>query len=503
MIMTDSILKLSNIVKTFPGAKVLNNTSLDIKPGEVMGLVGENGAGKSTLVKIITGVYTKDSGDVIYKGKKVEFANAKEAAGAGISIIHQEFSIFPNTSVYENIFLDKKDYMNRFGKINKKKMKEDAVKVINEIGSSIDVNKFASTLNVHEQQVVEIAKAVSSKSDILIMDEPTAALPENEVKNLYKIIELLKKQGVAIIYVSHRMKEIEEICDRVTVLRNGENVGVLEMNQASIKDIVRLMIGKSISDYYPHSEHDISEKMFEVKGLSGKGFHDINFHLKKGEILGIYGLAGAGSKELVESIVGLNKLEKGQIYIAGKRAKNKSYKKAIKNGIGYVPSDRRRQGIIKEMTVGENIILAVADFISKGSFIDNAKANSISEKFIKSLRIKTTGLEQAVNGLSGGNQQKIVLAKWLSINPSILILNEPTRGVDIGAKAEIYALMNELVQKGMGIIMISSEVPEVIGMASRILVMNKGAIKAEFAYGEAEQEELLCVASGGEKTTVS
>lgn len=501
--MSESILKLKDIVKTFPGAKVLDNICLAIRPGEVMGLVGENGAGKSTLVKIITGIYTKDAGEIFYKDKKVEYSNAKEANEAGISIIHQEFSIFPNMTVAENIFLDKKEYIGRLGKVNKKKMKEDAVKAIQQVGASIDVTRLGGTLNVHEQQVVEIAKAVSSKSEVLIMDEPTAALPENEVKHLFDMIRLLKNQGVSIIYVSHRMKEIQEICDRVCVLRNGENVGILDMHQASIEDIVTLMIGRDLKDYYPRTEQKTLETLFEVKGLSGKGFHDASFDVKKGEILGIYGLAGSGAKELVEGIVGLNKLEKGQIFIGDKPVKIKSFKKAIQYGIGYVPSDRRRQGIIKEMSVEDNIILVIADFMSKLSFISKTKAKEISTKSMDSLHIKATGLGQAVNGLSGGNQQKVVLGKWLSINPKLLILNEPTRGVDVGAKAEIYALINDLVAQEIGIIMISSEVPEVLGMANRILVMNKGEIKAEFTYGTTHEEELLRVASGGGKKDTS
>lgn len=500
-----SILEVKGVNKSFGSNAVLKKVNFTLKPGEVMGLVGENGAGKSTLMKIITGVYSFDGGSILYKGHPIHFANAKEALGNGIAIIHQEFNLFQNLSAAENIFLDRHDFRNRFGWVNWSKIREEAEKVLAQLGETFDVNTLVSEIDVREQQLVEIAKAVSSDAKVIIMDEPSASLPENEVNQLFKVIRTLKEQGVSIIYVSHRMNEIMQICDRVTVLRNGADVGVLDMKDPTItlEGIVTLMVGRKIEDYYPHTPHKTGKTVLEVNHISNELLHDLSFSIKEREIVGIYGLAGSGSTELAECIFGLSKLHRGEIKVGDNILQSTSPKKAIAKHISYVPSDRKREGIISELSIEQNIILANLKKYTQSSFLKQRTVKESAQKYINDLKIKTISAKQKLADLSGGNQQKVVLARWLDTAPTVLLLNEPTRGVDVGAKAEIYALIDQLLSDNIGILIISSELEEVLGMCDRIIVMNKGMFTKELVNDGSVTQEIILRYASQQKEAVS
>ena len=494
--MGEIILRTEGIKKDFFGVEVLKGVDFEVKKGEVHGLVGENGAGKSTLVKIITGVYTKSGGKIFLENKEVDFPDPGKARDAGVSIIHQEFNQFANLSVAENIFLDRKEYRNAFGFVNWDKMREDAKAVLNELGADFDVDMPERMLSVREQQLVEIAKAISSNCKVLIMDEPTAALPENEVDKMFDVIKVLKERGVAIIYISHRMREIEQICDRVTVLRDGQKVDTLDMEQSDIDKVIALMIGKSTSNYYSHTERTPGEEILSVEGLSGQGVQDFNLKLHKGEVLGLYGLAGSGTTEVAEMIMGLRRPDSGRVVNEGKDLSLKDIRDSMNSGIGYVPPDRRREGVVVNMPVNSNTIMANLSSYKKALMLDKTKEKDHVQRAIDSLKIKCTSQEQEVLRLSGGNQQKVVLAKWLDRDPKILILNEPTRGVDVGAKSEIYKLIDNLANEGLAILLISSELPEVIGVSDNIMVMCRGKVTGSFSIEAASQDVLLKAASG-------
>lgn len=493
--MSEPILVAKKITKGFFGVEVLKGIDFEVCPGEVMGIVGENGAGKSTLMKIITGLYTNDGGEIIFEGKNVKFADPGMARDAGISIIHQEFNQFSNLSVAENIFLDRKDYRSKFGRINWKKMYQDAERVLDDLGAHFDVSMPVKMLSVREQQLVEIAKAVSSNARVLIMDEPSAALPDNEVQKMFDVVNVLKSKGVGIIYISHRMKEIEQVCDRVTILRDGVNVGVVTMSEGVIDEVIAKMIGREISDYYPHSKRIRGEIVLKCEGIFGSGLRNVSLTMHKREILGLYGLAGAGATELAEMIMGLRSLDKGIVEKDGKRVKVNSIAASMDAGIGYIPPDRRQEGIIVDLPIDQNTILANLKKYDGKVVMNRSLVDSKVQKMIKDLQIKCVNQKQQVLRLSGGNQQKVVIAKWLDRNPSVLIMNEPTRGVDVGAKSEIYKLMDELANAGMAILLISSEVPEVLGVCDRVVVMSRGRITGEFDNKDLGQELLLKRAS--------
>lgn len=494
--MNDIILRTEKITKGFFGVPVLKGIDFEVKKGEVMGLVGENGAGKSTLMKIVTGLYSLDSGDIFLDGRKVQFRDSKEAQEMGIAIIHQEFNLFSNLSVAENIFLDRKEYRNRLGKINWKKMKRDARTVLSDLGApDLDVEIPVRLLSVREQQLVEISKAVSANARVLIMDEPSAALPVSEVQKMFDVIKMLKNKGVAIVYISHRMMEIEQICNRVTVLRDGVSQGVIEIEAGAIDRVISMMIGREITDYYPHSKRAFGETVLKVENLSGSCVEKVDLHVRKGEVVGLYGLAGAGTTEVAEMIMGLQKYKNGNVSFENKIIAGNSIQSSMNAGIGYIPSDRRQEGVVVKMPIDQNIILANLKKY-KGKFLINQKeiVHSV-ESHIKKLQIKCVDTGQQVQRLSGGNQQKVVLAKWLDRNPRMLILNEPTRGVDIGAKSEIYRLIDELASEGMPILLISSEVPEVLGISDRIIVMCRGRVTGEYENEYVGQDVLLKAAS--------
>lgn len=490
------ILEIKQVEKSFPGNYVLRKIDLDIYKGEVLGLVGENGAGKSTLMKIVTGVYRMDAGEILFEGESVIFNNTKEALAKGIAIIHQEFNLFQNLTVAENIFLDREEYHNKWGKVDWEKIRKDSKKILRELGAEFDVDMLVSDIGVREQQLVEIAKAISSNAKVIIMDEPSAALPQNEVGHLFEVIRLLKKRKCAVIYVSHRMKEIEEICDRVSVLRNGINVGDKKIAETNMQEIISLMCGREIGNYYPHKKLEAGETALEVKGVTNQFVNDISFQVHKKEILGIYGLAGSGSTQLAECIFGLGRFKEGEVRTAKGIAKKHTPEESMNLGMAYVPPDRRREGIVKELSIEKNLILSRLKHYTFNSFLNEKKIKESADSYMKLLNIRAVDSQMLLENLSGGNQQKVVIARWLDVGPDVLILNEPTRGVDVGAKVEIYALIDELAKQGLAIIMISSEIPEVIGMCDRILVMNKGRLSGEYDSAGLDQETLLNAASG-------
>ncbi|MEF2966649.1 sugar ABC transporter ATP-binding protein [Paenibacillus sp. M1] len=494
--MSQPVLSMEGISKEFPGVKALEEVDFKLYPGEVHALMGENGAGKSTLMKILSGVYAPTQGVTRLKGKDVDFRNPLDAQQQGVSIIHQEFNLFPNLSAAENIFIDRPEMVGRFGRINWSKMIGEAQKLVDSIGGGgIDVRKEVRHLGVHSQQVIEIAKALSFRADVLIMDEPSAALPENEVQKMFDVVKRLKEQGVAIVYVSHRMKEIFEIADVVTVLRDGRKIATQKIEEVTEQSLIQMMVGKEVSQLYPvRSMEHREETVLEVKGLSLDAAHSISFALKKGEILGLFGLPGSGSHTVAQRLFGLKK-GTGEIEVNGARVQINSPGDAKAKKIAYVPPDRHRQGIIKPMSIRQNLSFPMLPQLSKGPFLDRERIGEMSRSYMERLHIKATSDLQSVDFLSGGNQQKVVIGKWLATEPEILILEEPTRGVDVGAKAEIYNIIHQLALRGLSILLISSEMPEVIGLSDRILVLHKGDLVYEFGHGEADQEQLLKRAS--------
>ncbi len=488
------VLKMDNITKTFPGVVALDDVSIDLKKGEVLGILGENGAGKSTLIKILAGNYIKDSGDIFVDGQKFEIKGPAEATASGIRVIYQELNTLNNLTVTENIFIGEQLVRGPFKTVDWKAMTKKAVELLNTLNVKLDPNAIIGDLTVSEKQIVEIAKAISREAKILVMDEPTAALSEEEAQSLFKIIRTLKSGGVSIIYISHRLKEVFEITDRVTVLRDGKKVDTLKTRDTTANWLVELMVGRDIKDMYPKREVPIGETVMEVEDLSAAGFSSVSFKLRKGEILGIFGLLGSGRTSLVKALFGANKVKSGKIIINGKQINIKSPNAARNEKIGLVPLDRKLEGLALIMGVKENITLANIEDLGRSFLIARTLERAKASKWVKEVGIKTPTLEQEVNSLSGGNQQKVVLAKWLESGSQIIILNEPTRGIDVGAKIEIYKLMQDLCERGSSIIMISSELPEIMSIADRVIVMSKGRFTGECSRIDASEEGLLATA---------
>lgn len=493
------LLEMRGISKFYPGVIALNDVRFDLMPGEVHALCGENGAGKSTLMKILAGAETKDRGEVLIKGQPVDIRSPQDAMDRGVNIIYQEFNLVPHLSAAENIYLGREPGAAVPGFINFKKLYGDAQAVMDHLGVAVDVRAEVSRLSVAQQQMVEIAKATSRNSTIIAMDEPSATLTDHELRNLFELINGLKKQGVGVIYISHRMEEIFSICDRVTVFRDGQYVATKRIEDTDRDDVIRMMVGRELKESIPKRPAPIGEPVLEVRGLTRKGvFEDISFTVRRGEIVGIGGLVGAGRTEVARAIFGADPIDAGEILVNGKPARPRSPREAIELGIGLVPEDRKSLGLILNMAVRENTTLANLDLLAVLGFVNRKKEREVSEKYVKDLRVRTPSIEQEVKNLSGGNQQKVVLAKWLFTDSQLLIFDEPTRGIDVGAKIEIYELMNELVAKGAGMIMISSELPELLGMSDRILVMHEGRITGELSRAEATQEKVMQLATGGE-----
>lgn len=504
--MEEYILEMKNITKEFPGVKALENVTFSVKKGEVHALCGENGAGKSTLMKVLSGVYPNGTyrGDIYIKGRIREFQNIKQSEKAGISIIYQDLTMVKELDVGENVFLG--TLPGKAGVVDWDKLYYETSKLLKELGVDINPHVKIKNLGIGQQQMVEIAKALSKDAEILVLDEPSAALTESEVKTLMGILQELKSKGVTCIYISHKIGEVFDIADRVTILRDGKTVGTYDIKDIGEDKVISLMVGRELTERFPREKHIAGEVVMEVKGL--KVFdpdemdkviiNSVSLQIRKGEILGISGLMGVGRTELVTSIFGGYAGKKsGEIFINGEKVEINEPKDAIKNGLGLVSEDRKRYGLVMEQTITVNTTLASIDMICDWGILNSNKENLYTNKYVENLRIKTPSLETKVSNLSGGNQQKVILAKWLMTNPKILFLDEPTRGIDVGAKFEIYNIMNELVKQGVAIVMISSELPEILGMSDRILVMHEGAIKGEFDYQEATQEKIMYCATGG------
>lgn len=492
------MLKMVNISKSFPGVKALEKVNLTAYGGEVTALMGENGAGKSTLMKILSGVYTKDEGQIFVEGQEANIKGIKDAEALGVTIIHQELSVLPNLTISENIFLGNEKFNGVTRRINKKLLQERSKLFLEQIGCNLDPNTLVSDISVGEKQMVEIAKALTKNSKVIIMDEPTTALTDKETRSLFKVIENLKDKGIAVIYISHRMEEIFEICDRVTVLRDGKFVGEEILKDINNEKLIAMMVGRNIEEQFPYLNNEPSQVLLEVKNITFKNkVKDASFKVKQGEILGVAGLMGSGRTELAKTIFGAFKKESGQIIINGKEITISSPKDAIDNGICYLSEDRKKEGLILGMSVADNMTLSnLRKYEQKSKIINKNEELNDVKFYINKLKIKTPSENQLIKNLSGGNQQKVILAKWLLLSPQVLIIDEPTRGIDVGAKKEIYELLNELKAAGKAIIMISSDMPEVLGISDRIMVMSEGRISGELSRTEANQEEIMKLAVG-------
>ena len=493
------LLKAENISKAFPGVQALDNINFDLYEGEVHVLIGENGAGKSTLMKIIAGAYHPDAGTLTISGKAVDFHNPQDAQAAGVGIIYQEFNLIPHMNVAQNM------YMGRFPKrggllINHKILHENASKFLHSLGLKIDTNSVCADLGTGQQQMVEVAKALTMESKILIMDEPTSALTDREIDHLFKMIETLKKKGIGIIYISHRLEEVRIVGDRVTVLRDGKYIGTKKITNVEISELVKMMVGRNVKSMYAQakSSDTFGEVALKVEDLvSGTKIKGVSLDVRVGEIVGLAGLVGAGRTELARAIFGADQYDSGKVIIFGHEEKPDNPSDMVALGMGLIPEDRKGQGLCLILPTSENIVLANLKELFGSFFLDLGKEKQVSQKYIKDLTIATPSHKRIVQFLSGGTQQKVVLAKWLCTNSRIFIFDEPTRGIDVGAKAEIHGLMRELVKNGAAILMISSELPEILGMSDRIFVMHEGSIVAQLGCEEATQETVIAYAMGG------
>ncbi|WP_165472526.1 sugar ABC transporter ATP-binding protein [Escherichia coli] len=492
--MSETFLQMKHITKRFPGVLALNDVQFSLRRGEVHALLGENGAGKSTLIKILSGVYQPDEGEIIFEDKPVSFSDPLSAQNVGITIIHQEFNLFPELTVEENIFIGREFCKKNRWRLDEKQQRQATIEILQKLNLAIKPDTLVADLTVAQQQMVEIAKAISVNARILIMDEPTAALTETEIESLFRVTRLLKEQGTGIVYISHRLEELALIADRATVMRDGQYISTVDYECVKISDLIAMMVGRDLGNIYPRREA-LQQRIpvLEVNGLTRKGvLNDINFTLYRGEILGFAGLMGAGRTELARAIFGADSIDSGTLKLNGKETVIKDISDAIQQGISYLTEDRKKEGLALNLSVERNIMLGnYPEYSDRFGNVDSRRCQQTSEEQVKALRIKTPNLEQAALNLSGGNQQKIIIARWVCKDTDILIFDEPTRGIDVGAKLEIYELMNRLVAKGKSIIMISSELPEVLGMCDRILVMRSGRITGELSAKEATQEKIM------------
>ncbi len=497
--MSEYIVELDNVGKSFPGVKALDNVSFRLKSGEVLALLGENGAGKSTLMKILSGVYTKDVGTMKIFGEPVEDMTPLKAQEIGIAIIHQELNMCDHLTVAQNIFLGKE--ITKGGILSDEEMKNESKKVLDRLNIYIDPDTLVGDLSVSKQQMVEIAKALSMNAKILIMDEPTSALTAKEIDDLFRIINKLKEEGHGIVYISHRLEELEHIVDRVMILRDGQYITSMDFKDTNLGEIISYMVGREITEKFPRIETEKGKKILEVQNLnSGTNVKDINFSLYEGEIVGIAGLMGAGRTETTRALFGVDPKDSGDVYVDGKKIIINKPTDAINAGIVLVPEDRKRDGLCTKLSIRDNIALPNLDLLSSALGVVNRKREKdMTLKAVKDLHIKLASIEGDAEGLSGGNQQKVVVGKWLSRNSRIVIFDEPTRGIDVAAKVEIYNLMNELKKQGIGVLFVSSEMPEVLGMSDRILVMADGRITKELDINEATQDIILEYATKFEK----
>ncbi|WP_427050689.1 sugar ABC transporter ATP-binding protein [Paenibacillus sp. TC-CSREp1] len=491
-------IQMHNIHKAFGTNQVLSGVDFDLKEGEVHALMGENGAGKSTLMNILIGLHQRDQGTIEIDGKETYFGSPKEAEQLGLTFIHQELNVWPEMTVLDNLFIGK-EISSSTGLLNTRQMKALAVEQFAKLSVDIPLERPAGECSVGQQQMIEIAKALMTDAKVIIMDEPTAALTEREIQKLFEVIRSLQKNGVSIVYISHRMEEIFTICDRITIMRDGRTVDTKAIPETNFDEVVRKMVGRELTERYPARNPKYGDVVLEVRNASRKGlFENISFDVKAGEVLGFSGLMGSGRTEMMRAIFGLDRLDHGDIILRGKKVNIRKPSDAVKHGIGFITEDRKDEGLVLDFSIRENMALTnLFSFSSKG-FISTAKEQEFVDTLIKRLQIKTQSSETAARNLSGGNQQKVVIAKWVGIGPSVLILDEPTRGVDVGAKREIYQLMNELTDRGVAIIMVSSELPEVLGMSDRIAVVHEGHITGVLPKEEATQEHIMTLATGGQ-----
>jgi ribose transport system ATP-binding protein len=492
--MDDVLVVMEGIEKSFPGVHALSQAKFELRPGEVHALVGENGAGKSTLMKVLSGIYRPDAGRIFCKGKEVEIHNPRAAQQLGISMIHQELNLMPHLTVAQNIFIGREPRQGVKFMLDEKAINAQAEQVFALMHLNLDPKIKVADLTVAKQQMVEIAKALSFKSEVLIMDEPTAALTDTEIEELFRIIRDLRAKGVGVVHISHRLEELKQISDRITVMRDGKTIDTVKTQDAAIDQIISMMVGRTIYEATPEiPEQPSTEVVLEVKHLNrGNVIKDVSFQLKKGEILGFSGLVGAGRTEVARAVFGADPIDSGEIYVQGRKVHIGSPSDAVQHGIGYLSEDRKRYGLALGMDVEENVVLAsFRKFLGALGLVNRSKTRSTAEQYVKALSIKTPSLQQKVRNLSGGNQQKVIIGKWLTADTNILIFDEPTRGIDVGAKSEIYHLLNDLAQQGKAIIMISSELPEILRMSHRVVVMCEGRITGELEIAEATQEKIM------------
>ena len=490
--MSDYILEVRSVSKTFPGVKALDNVNFNLKPGEIHALMGENGAGKSTFIKIITGVHPQDAGELFFDGQKVELKGPRDAQKLGIAAIYQNVTCYPDLSVGENIFIGHEKVQKGTKRILWGEMHAAANELLQELGANFDSRTIMGTLSVAQQQIVEIAKALSTNAKIIIMDEPTAALTKRETEELYRITEQLRDSGVSIIFISHKLEDIYKLASRVTVLRDSKYIGTWDVDKISKEELIVAMVGREITELFPKKNAKIEDELLRVEGLGKIGFFaDVSFTLHKGEILGLTGLVGAGRSEVCQSIFGILPYEQGDLYIEGEKVMVTNPKQAMELGIGYLPEDRQKQGLILQWGIGRNITLATLDKYSNKGWLKEELEAEIAKTLSEKVNVKANSIFDPAGCLSGGNQQKVIVAKLLSTDLKIIILDEPTKGVDVGAKSAIHEMMSELVCQGYGIIMVSSEMPEVLGMSDRIVVMREGRVTAVLDRKSATQELIL------------
>lgn len=492
--MADILVSMEGIEKSFPGVHALNQCRFELRAGEVHALLGENGAGKSTMMKILAGIYAPDAGQIAYKGRPVTIDGPRAAQQLGIGMIHQELNLMPHLTLAQNVFIGREPRRGVRFWLNEGAINAQTEQLFQSMHLTLDPRTKVADLTVAKQQMVEIAKALSFNSEVLIMDEPTAALTESEIDELFRMIAQLRDRGVGIVYISHRLEEIKRICDRITIMRDGHYINTVNAQEVSIDQIISMMVGRTIYESAPEvPEQPNQEVVLEVKGLNRAGvLKDINFKLKKGEILGFAGLMGAGRTEVARAVFGADHIDTGEIYVKGQRAQIKTPRDAVRYGIGYLSEDRKRYGLALGMDVESNVVLAAfKKFFGRLGWVNQGKTRHTAQHYVEALAIKTPTIQQRVRNLSGGNQQKVVIGKWLTADTNILIFDEPTRGIDVGAKSEIYKLLNDLAHQGKSIIMISSELPEVLRMSHRVIVMCEGRITGELSAAEATQEGIM------------
>ena len=495
----EAIVELSGIAKHFGGVQALRGVDFRLFPGEVHALVGENGAGKSTLVKILAGFHRPDAGIVKIGGEVLELRSPKQAQVLGIAVVQQEPLLFPDLDVAENVFMGRHP-RDRFGRVDWKRMHREVDQLLASLDVSLSSHTPVQGLSVAEQQLVEIARALSLQARVLVLDEPTAALSAHEVEELFVIVKQLRARGVAILFVSHRLEEVFAIADRLTVFRDGTHIITAPVSEMNTEEIIKHMVGRELSNLFPKGEAEIGHVVLEVRHLTRTGaFADVSFQLRRGEILGFAGLVGAGRTEVARVLFGIDRADSGEIWLNSKKARIRSPQQAMENGIAYVPEDRHQQGLVMNFSIASNITLPILQQVSRLGLINPHREQAIAGEYSRQLHVRSTGVAQLVNALSGGNQQKVVLSKWLATNPSVLILDEPTRGIDVGAKSEVHRIISDLAAGGLAIILISSELPEVLAMADRVIVLHEGRVTGTFARSEATQERVMFAATGQDR----